>query len=213
MKPSEMTKPATQTLKSLGETSQRTLDKAKEILTKYTQSEKEQIVSKKQVTVKGTMNPQTVATILEDLLESFKKGQVVVQNGAQFVTLKPSDSIGIELEAAMKKGKEKLTLELSWQQKIEVEAPESDFSIGSEEPEIPEPVAEPAAESEEKPAEKAEAANPVIETAPSALTGKDSTDTAMAKEMTAKAATSAPAKPAAKKAPVKKPVAKPAVKK
>ena len=209
MKPSEMTKPATQTLKSLGETSQRTLDKAKEILTKYTQSEKEQIVSKKQVTVKGTMNPQTVATILEDLLESFKKGQVVVQNGAEFVTLKPSDSIGIELEAAMKKGKEKLTLELSWQQKIEVEVPQSDFSIGSEEPEIPEPVVEP----EEKPAEKAEIANPVIETAPSALTGKDSTDTAMAKEMTAKAASSTPDKPAAKKAPAKKPTAKPSVKK
>ena len=209
MKPSEMTKPATQTLKSLGETSQRTLDKAKEILTKYTQSEKEQIVSKKQVTVKGTMNPQTVATILEDLLESFKKGQVVVQNGAEFVTLKPSDSIGIELEAAMKKGKEKLTLELSWQQKIEVDVPQSDFSIGSEEPEIPEPVVEP----EEKPAEKAEVANPVIETAPSALTGKDSTDTAMAKEMTAKAASSTPDKPAAKKAPAKKPTAKPSVKK
>lgn len=92
---------------------------------------------KKEVTVKGTMKPQGIATILEDLLDSFKKGKLVVQNGHEFVALQPSEQISLELEAAQKKGKEKLVIELSWEQRVEPSLPESGFKITSEEPPMP----------------------------------------------------------------------------
>lgn len=95
-------------------------------------------MNKKEVTVKGTLKPQVVATIIEDILDSFKKGKVVVQNGHDFVTLLPSEQITIELEAQQKKGKEKLVLELSWEKRLEPSMPEGEFKISSEEPVIEE---------------------------------------------------------------------------
>lgn len=99
-------------------------------------------MSKKEVSVRGTMPPKAIITVLEDLLESFKKGQVVIQNGSEFVTLKPSEQISMELEAGQKKEKEKLTLELSWQRPVEM-APEQDkaFKISAVEPPLPAPEA------------------------------------------------------------------------
>lgn len=93
--------------------------------------------SKSGISVKGTMDFKSVATFLDDLVKSFKDKTVVVQRGDEFVTLKPADSIDIELEAVMKKGKQKLTLELAWREEIESQE-EVSFRVTSREPE-PEP--------------------------------------------------------------------------
>lgn len=106
-------------------------------------------VSKKEVNVKGSMPPKMVLTILEDLLDSFRKGKVVIQNGTDFVTLRPSDQISLELEAGQKKDKEKIVLELSWHRASETpEMPEKGFRISAEEPPAPPAQEEPAATAE-----------------------------------------------------------------
>lgn len=126
-------------------------------------------MNKKEVTVKGTLKPQVVATIIEDILDSFKKGKVVVQNGHDFVTLQPSDQISIELEAIQKKGKEKLVLEISWEQRVEPTLPDEGFKISSEEPVVEEPEEEP---DEEPVAEAApEAPKTPVSVAPVATPG------------------------------------------
>ncbi|QJT09117.1 amphi-Trp domain-containing protein [Oceanidesulfovibrio marinus] len=90
------------------------------------------------ISVKGSMDFKSVTNFLEDLVKSFKEKTVVVQRGAEFVTLKPAESIELELEAAVKKGKQKLTLELEWREEIQAEE-ELSFRVTSTEPE-PAPV-------------------------------------------------------------------------
>ncbi|MFW5734720.1 MAG: amphi-Trp domain-containing protein [Oceanidesulfovibrio sp.] len=94
--------------------------------------------SKTGISVKGTMDFNSVTTFLEDLVKSFKEQQVVVQRGDEYVTLVPTDSIDLELEAAVKKGKQKLTVELAWREAVQPEE-EVTFRVTSKEPE-PRPV-------------------------------------------------------------------------
>ncbi len=100
--------------------------------------------SKSGISVKGSMDFKSVATFLDDLVRSFKDKTVVVQRGDEFVTLKPTDNIDLELEAVMKKGKQKLTLELAWREEAEIQE-EVSFQVSSKEPE---PKPQPTAEAE-----------------------------------------------------------------
>jgi amphi-Trp domain-containing protein len=94
--------------------------------------------SKSGISVKGTMDFQSVTNFLDDLVKSFKDKKVVVQRGDEFVSLVPTDSIDLELEAVMKKGKQKLTVELAWREEVQIEE-EVSFRVSSTEPE-PKPV-------------------------------------------------------------------------
>ncbi len=101
-------------------------------------------MSKNGIAIKGTMDFDSVSAFLADLVKSFKERTVCVQRGEEFVTLTPGDVVELELEAVVKKGKQKLSLELAWKDEVlaEVEAP---FKVSSKEPEVP--VEAPAEES------------------------------------------------------------------
>lgn len=99
---------------------------------------------KNEVTAKGLMTSAAAIAVLEDLLASLKSGQVVVQNGGEFVTVKPTENIEIEIGAAKKKGKEKVFFELSWLQEIPVQQSPTAFKISAEEPVIDETAVEEA---------------------------------------------------------------------
>lgn len=90
--------------------------------------------SKSGISVKGSMDFKSVTSFLEDLVKSFKDKTVVVQRGTEFVTLKPTDTIDLELEAAVKKGKQKLTVELAWREDVQSDE-EVSFRVTSTEPE------------------------------------------------------------------------------
>lgn len=144
-------------------------------------------MSKNGIAVKGTMDFESVVSFLEDLLASFKQKTVCVQRGDEFVTLAPGDNIEMELEAVEKKGKQKLTLELEWQEELDAEEA-IPFRVTAKEP-------------EPKPEEKAE------EKAEGPCETKDDKDD----KTPAKAEDKAPAKPAAlAPKPADKPAAKPA---
>ncbi|MBI4667187.1 MAG: amphi-Trp domain-containing protein [Nitrospinae bacterium] len=92
-------------------------------------------MSKKEVEVKGNMDLKTAIGHLEELVASFKAGTVCIQNGSEFVTLKPKPAVTFEMEASRKKGKEKLSLEIGWMiEKMPVEENPS-LKISSKEPE------------------------------------------------------------------------------
>lgn len=71
-------------------------------------------MSKKEVKLKGVMDRNQVAAYLEDLLAGLKAGEVKVQQGEQFVTLHPQQMIDVEIEASVKKNKEKIEMEFVW---------------------------------------------------------------------------------------------------
>ncbi|MCA1987487.1 MAG: amphi-Trp domain-containing protein [Desulfovibrio sp.] len=96
-------------------------------------------MSKSGLAIKGAMDFDSVSTFLTDLVASFKERTICVQRGEEFVTLKPGELIELELEVLVKKGKQKLSLELAWRDEVltEVEAP---FKVSAKEPELPAPV-------------------------------------------------------------------------
>ncbi len=78
------------------------------------------------------MELEKVAFYLEDLLASLKSGTLCIQQGENLVTLHPSQFVDFEVEAASKKGKEKLSIELNWRNDKEEE--QKEFKIMSQEP-------------------------------------------------------------------------------
>ncbi|AGW13279.1 amphi-Trp domain-containing protein [Megalodesulfovibrio gigas] len=99
-------------------------------------------MSKSGLAIKGAMDFDSVSTFLTDLVASFKERTICVQRGEEFVTLKPGELIELELEVLVKKGKQKLSLELAWRDEVltEVEAP---FKVSSKEPEPVVPAEDP----------------------------------------------------------------------
>lgn len=89
-------------------------------------------MSKKEIKVKTDMKLQKLGKYLEDLVACLRVGTVCVVKGEDFVTLKPADSVKLELEAESRKGKETLTLSVSWDiDKTDDEPVEEPLNISS----------------------------------------------------------------------------------
>ncbi len=119
-------------------------------------------MSKNGIVVKGVMDFASVNSFLDDVVKSFKARKVVVQRGDEFVTLVPTDAIDLELEAVVKKDKQKLSIELAWREEVAGEN-EMSFRVSSVEPEIV--VEEPEAVCATVCADNKEDAKKVVETA------------------------------------------------
>jgi amphi-Trp domain-containing protein len=91
-------------------------------------------MKKNEVNVKCKMEADAVADMLSDMVKSFREGKVVIQKGSSFVTLKPVGQIEVELEAAEKKGKQKIEIQLTWKEEILMEQKEDEFRISGDEP-------------------------------------------------------------------------------
>lgn len=85
---------------------------------------------KNKITVKQTLDHNGVVTYLEDLLKSFKAGQIIINSADESATLNPSDEINFELKAGSKKGKTKFSMKFSWRDE---QAENDDLSISTEE--------------------------------------------------------------------------------
>lgn len=112
-------------------------------------------MSKSSLSLKGTMDPQSLAQILEDMAKSIKAGTLCLQKGVEFVTLKPCGSMDFTIEAGVKKGKQKLEISVKWEEPAELSTPE-EITISDVEPELPacepegvEPQAQDAPQTEE----------------------------------------------------------------
>jgi len=76
-------------------------------------------MNKKSINVKTALKQEAAVSYLEALAKSIKSGKIVVQAGDEFVSLLPSKVMELEVSAARKKGKERLTFELSWVTEVE----------------------------------------------------------------------------------------------
>lgn len=95
-------------------------------------------MSKNDLKVKMHGELTNVITYLESLVNSLKEGTVVIQKSDSFITLHPQETVTLEIEAEQKKGKEELSIELSWKSEevISADTP-STLTISSKEPEFP----------------------------------------------------------------------------
>lgn len=71
------------------------------------------------VVSEGVLELQQAIGYIESLLENMKKGLIVVQDGEQHVTLKPSQQVHIAVKASSKEDKEKFSLKLQWLKTVE----------------------------------------------------------------------------------------------
>ncbi len=92
-------------------------------------------MSKKEVSLKRTMETKQAISYLEDIVSSMKAGTVCVQRGDEFVTLKPSAPIDMDIEAEQKKDKESLVIELSWRTATTAPGEPEKIMISAKEPE------------------------------------------------------------------------------
>jgi amphi-Trp domain-containing protein len=95
---------------------------------------KEMKMKKNEVEIKCKLEADAVATMLMDLANSFKEGKVVIQKGASFVTLRPAGVIEVEIEAVEKKGKQKIEIQLDWEEEILLDAAEAKINISAQDP-------------------------------------------------------------------------------
>lgn len=100
---------------------------------------------KNEIKIKQTLEPADVAKILKDLLASFDEGTICLEKGEEFVTLRPGNMIDLEIEAELKKDKQKLSVELCWRQSEPKKKDAADIRISSREPEIIAPTPEESA--------------------------------------------------------------------
>lgn len=104
-----------------------------------------------EVKLKRKMEAEAVGALLTDLVNAFKQGTVCVQEGAGFVTLKPAGEINVEIVAGEKKGKQKIEIELAWEEPPAVaDVEELPVRITAEEPEFTAPVPEKEDETAEE---------------------------------------------------------------
>jgi amphi-Trp domain-containing protein len=140
-------------------------------------------MKKNEVSVKGVMSAEGVSSALNDLIRSMNEGKICIEHNEDFVTLLPADQIDFEIKAAVKKGKQKVEIELSWREVLPEEEVGSSLKISSTEPELP---PEPA----EEEAIPAPAGEPQVQL---------ESETKQAEEPKAETAKPAAKKPAAKK--------------
>ncbi len=91
-------------------------------------------MKKTEVAIKCKLEANAVAAMFSDLANSFKEGKVVIQKGASFVTLRPVGVIEVEIEAVEKKGKQKIEIQLDWEEEILLDAAEANIKISAQDP-------------------------------------------------------------------------------
>ena len=111
-------------------------------------------MGKNSVVLEKKMSTAEVVLFLENIKSSLKEGKIVLQQGSQYVALRPGNSITLELKAGQKKDKGKLSIGLEWLLQEEVQS-EADIIVSSVEPE-PEPEPEPKPESKPESKKKSE---------------------------------------------------------
>ncbi|MBF0100792.1 MAG: amphi-Trp domain-containing protein [Desulfobacterales bacterium] len=101
----------------------------------------------KEIEMEKEMQKSEVIDYLESIVDGLKLGKIVVQQGQEVVSLCPSDTLKVEVEAKQKKGKEKFSFKMEWKQLESISsAEENDVNISSQEPEnnTMEPTQEPS---------------------------------------------------------------------
>ena len=88
---------------------------------------------KEKVAIKGMLDFDSTAALLEELAKSYRNKTVCIEMGKDVICLNPGEYIDVEVEASVKKGKQKMTIELAWKEELLSE--ETKLKISSKMPE------------------------------------------------------------------------------
>ncbi|MBF0275370.1 MAG: amphi-Trp domain-containing protein [Nitrospinae bacterium] len=91
-------------------------------------------MEKKTVSLRGNIELEKVITYLEGIVKSMKDGQICLIQGTEYVTLNPPPYVDLGMEAEVKKGKSKLTIEIGWKREKVESNNGHELKISSEEP-------------------------------------------------------------------------------
>lgn len=70
--------------------------------------------AKKSLAIKNKLKCSQMVACLEDLIASLKKRTLCIKQGDEFINLNPGSTAEFEVHASVKKGKERLTLKMTW---------------------------------------------------------------------------------------------------
>ncbi|MBF0508829.1 MAG: amphi-Trp domain-containing protein [Deltaproteobacteria bacterium] len=73
-------------------------------------------MDKPKIELKNTIGRNEVITYLEGLVEGFKAGKIVLEQGDLILEMTVPEVVQVEVEAGQKKDKAKFALELTWDQ-------------------------------------------------------------------------------------------------
>jgi amphi-Trp domain-containing protein len=76
-------------------------------------------MEKTKLTVTQSLEFTEATAYLEALLQSFKTGTILVSQGEDSLELTPAPIVDVEVEAKVKKGRQKFSLELEWEETAE----------------------------------------------------------------------------------------------
>lgn len=74
---------------------------------------------KREIHSSGTMELTQAVKYIEELLANLRRGAVLVQDGDRSLELRPTPTVGLEVEAKQKDSKESFELKLSWRKERE----------------------------------------------------------------------------------------------
>jgi amphi-Trp domain-containing protein len=75
-------------------------------------------MTKEKFKIKGTVEMQEILNHLEEILNSFKTGRVVLEHGRDHMEFAPGNTAEMELEAKQKDGKREFSVEFTWKDDI-----------------------------------------------------------------------------------------------
>lgn len=87
---------------------------------------------KRSVSFEGTVGVQQVVKYLEGLAAAIKAGTITLENGGESVSLHPSRTVTLSIEAKRKEDRERISLEIGWVR--EEDAVEPKLKIHDREP-------------------------------------------------------------------------------
>ncbi|HMK34688.1 MAG TPA: amphi-Trp domain-containing protein [Desulfomonilaceae bacterium] len=76
-------------------------------------------MQKHKVKAKGIVEMSEAIHYLEEILHSMKNRRIFVERGAERIELIPGDTAELEFEAGHKDGKQELSLEFKWKERLE----------------------------------------------------------------------------------------------
>jgi amphi-Trp domain-containing protein len=75
-------------------------------------------MTKEKFKIKGTVEMQEIINHLEEILNSFKTGRVVLEHGTDHMEFAPGNTAEMEVEAKQKDGKKEFSVEFTWRDDI-----------------------------------------------------------------------------------------------
>lgn len=99
-------------------------------------------MKKQELSIKHELSAEETVNLFNEIAKSISEGTISIEYGEKQITLKPGCCFDVSIEAAQKKGKQKLNIELSWKEGEQVCSCKPVLKISSQEPIVEEPVEE-----------------------------------------------------------------------